>query len=114
MKCTLYTGQKVVCIADPREWGVGEDYLNAGVIFPEKDKVYEIRAVLACECSVADDKKCIGVHLKEIVNEGTGLDEVRFDYRAFRPVLSTQTDISVFKKMETPTELKGQRIKEKV
>lgn len=101
MECKLYTAQKVVCIADDVDW-----FRIPGVIYPELDHVYEIRAVCKGK-GVHTNKPFVGVKLVELVNPlvdlGNGRpEEPTFDYRAFRPVYTGKTDISIFQPLLNP------------
>lgn len=91
-------GQKVVCVAETSCGGYGDE------ILPVVGAVYTVRGIdlnrSGCKCPT-------GLWLCEIRNKERyytdGLDECSFASDRFRPLIERKTDISIFKKMLTPT-----------
>lgn len=89
---TFRIGQKVVCIIAAHRWEAH------GYHAPEKGQVYTVRAI-GPEC----------IMLFEIRNpreEWRKAGEVSYWAHGFRPVVSDQTDISVFKALLQPNDVR--------
>lgn len=98
--CNFRVGQKVVCVYVP--WPELAFELSAafGVKLPEANKIYTIRWI-----GTASDGLTY-VRLVEIVNPVVGVEgflrgECRFGVRRFRPIVTRNTDITIFKAMLT-------------
>lgn len=87
-------GQKVVCI---QGW---YDVCPPGCIFPVKHEVYTVRELLM----EGDEPSIRLVEIRNLVVNYVNVSprEPAFVRWAFRPVVSGQTDISVFKRMLSP------------
>jgi len=105
-ECNFHVGQKVVLVDDkwPRRT------YDAQIRRPEKGGIYTIRGIrISLVAERGGERPCL--LLNEIVNpevivtspQGRGFGEPAFDFSRFRPVLTRQTNISVFKAMLTPS-----------
>lgn len=94
---TFRVGQKVVCISGPisNDGGYGDEKQ------PEIGRVYTIRCM-----ETWDGILCVS--LVEIINPIhsylQAVGELVFVASRFRPVVSRKTDISIFKRMLTPSQ----------
>lgn len=83
-------GQKVVCIDDSHH----HPFIGWFVL-PKKDSVYTIRSFYECPLT-----KKIGLRFYEIKNKEfsfvDGYAEPAFDKDGFRPLVTKETDISIF------------------
>jgi len=106
---TFRPGQKVVCVSDFQLTEDAELQIEAGVVLPKCGHIYtvrEVRSVITYTGSVT------GLRLREIRNPeiaylgGADPAEIAFAAVGFRPIVSGQTDISVFKDMLAPADAK--------
>lgn len=91
----FHVGQKVVCILD-----YGKPEMPGDVIWPEKNKIYTIRTLLAIgrEPSLRVSEIKNAPHLYSNISVPI---EPAFVVYAFRPLIENKTDISIFTKMLT-------------
>lgn len=90
----FHIGQKVVCIHD---WHQHTRIRAAevGDPLPEKGQVYTIRAIAKSKISIG----YLIVWLEEFRCSHSRIGERGYTSRAFRPVVSQKTDISIFTSM---------------
>lgn len=93
---TFRPGQLVICINDSFNFNT----FDPDAILPIKDSVYRIR-----ETFVRDGKPQLRLcEIRNPVREYlSGRYECSFHPSRFRPIAKRKTDISIFKKMETPS-----------
>jgi hypothetical protein len=104
MSCPYTAGQQVVCIADAEGWCQTNlkrptREVFPGIIIPQKNSVYTIRQILAC------DDDYVGLLFQEIRNKPypclNGLEEPNWDWRAFKPLETKEDKLEIFRKMLT-------------
>lgn len=88
----FHVGQKVVCVdgTPPRQDWFGEP-------LPVRGNIYTVRYV-----HLSRDGRC-GIRLQEILNAGGPCEPV-YNIVRFRPITDRKTDISIFKRMLTPSD----------
>lgn len=116
MICKFQVGQKVVCVGDFAEAASKPWSLLLDLKFPEVGGVYTIKELRPGVNS--EEEESVGVLLHEIDNpevptttlgavnieeDRTKKQEPAFDSKAFEPLISAKTDISVFKSILTPS-----------
>lgn len=101
----FHVGQKVACVSDFGDIACKPWAVDLGIEFPVKDEVYTVRRVVQRPCG--DGDTAYGILLEEVLNlpnrmdrlgEGgvieaggprdCGVDEVAFDVRDFRPLIT--------------------------
>lgn len=98
MECNFTVGQKVVCIKDC----VQIHHLYRGLVHIEKGTVLTVRELT--KAIRIDGKEAVGVRFEEIINPSLSTLHYalwEFDYspKCFRPLVESNTDISIFKAM---------------
>ena len=101
----FHIGQKVVCVdalfIDARWYRCEQQ--------PVKGVVYTIRGFTPPNYFSTDEPDVPALYLEEIVNSPvewtTGVFELGFSRRRFRPLVTRKTEIAIFKRMLAPKEL---------
>lgn len=116
MICPFQIGQKVVCVGDYTETSKQEWAVILDVQFPKLGSVYTIREMRPGVNGAEDES--VGLVLDELENSehptsilgGVDIDERRtvkqepaFDWRDFRPLNETKSDISIFTSLLSPS-----------